>query len=64
MQKLVSINHHDYKTDGIRMLAKKCQRSRGVCRKFATRPKDLPLTKNLHFCSDQADIQPIYLPIR
>ena len=32
--------------------------SRGVCRKFA-RPKNLPLTKNLHFFSDQADIQPL-----
>ena len=32
---------------------------RGVCRKFATRPKNLPLTNNLHFCSDQADIQAI-----
>ena len=32
---------------------------RGVCQKFATRPKRLPLTKNLHFSSDQADIQPI-----
>ena len=32
---------------------------RGVRQKFATRPKNLPLTKNLHFCSDQADIQAI-----
>ena len=30
---------------------------RGVCRKFATRPKNLPLTKNLHFCFNQANIQ-------
>ena len=33
--------------------------SRKVCRKFATKPKKLSLIKNLHFCSDQADIQPI-----
>ena len=31
-----------------------------MCRKF-TRPKNLPLTKNLHFRFDQADIQPISL---
>ena len=30
-----------------------------VCQKFTTRPKHLPLTKNLPFCSDSADIQPI-----
>ena len=30
-----------------------------MCRKFATRPKNLPTIKKLHFCSDQADIQPV-----
>ena len=34
---------------------------RGVRRKFATRHKNLLLIKNPHFCSDQADIQPISL---
>ena len=33
-------------------------KTRGVCRKFATRPKNLPLIINLNFCSDQADILP------
>ena len=31
----------------------------GLCQKLATVPKKLPLIKNLHFCSDQADIQAI-----
>ena len=35
------------------------QKLEGYAKKFATRPKNLPLMKNLHFCSDQADTQPI-----
>ena len=34
---------------------------RGVCQKFPIRPKSLPFIKDLHFCSDQANIQPTCL---
>ena len=47
------------KTVGIPLFKTKRAPNRGVCQKFATMPKHLPLTKNLHYCSDQADIQPI-----